>query len=148
MILVKDVIKKKSDAFNRVSPTTLVIEALHMMKALNVNYVAVLSNGEYRGIFCETDYARNIILRGLHSNTTEVQEVMTVNLPVVGPYHTMAECKTLLELHNSRYLLAFDENNKFLGVITTEDVLHFIKPEVEPLPVSDISKTNQLEEYF
>lgn len=120
---------------NWVAPETLVVEALHVMKALNVSYVIVLKEGSYKGVFCERGYARDIVLRGLKSNSTTVQEVMTIDFPVVRPGYTVEDCRRLLNIHQSGYLLAFDDDDRFLDVVTIEDVLKYLRPEPEPQPL-------------
>jgi CBS domain-containing protein len=77
---------------------------------------------EYKGIFSERDYTRNVILKGRASNTTSVQEVMTTDLPIVTLADSVEYCMNLMNAHKTRYLLAYD-NMRFKGVITIHDLL-------------------------
>jgi predicted transcriptional regulator len=147
MAFVKDVLLRKQQQFNHVLPGTPVIEALHIMKALNVSYVVVMEGHHYKGVFCETDYARNLILRGLHSNSTEVKDVMTVDLPVVRLNHTIDDCKNLFASYSTRYLLAFDDIDQFIAVITPEDIMEFLWTDPgKPFPGRQ--QMHLLDEYF
>ena len=84
MRTVRDILNAKAKPFNQVSPETLVIDALKMLNSINLSYLVVMKGDEYQGIFSERDYSRNVILKGRHSNTTTVAEVMTHDVPVVG----------------------------------------------------------------
>ena len=83
MRTVRDVLKTKTKPFNEVSPSTPVIDALNLLNSVNLSYLVVKDGNEYKGIFSERDYSRNVILKGKHSDTTQVDEVMTTDLPIV-----------------------------------------------------------------
>jgi CBS domain-containing protein len=123
MRTVKDILESKTKTFNIVSPHTLVIDALSMLNSVNLSYLIVMDNNEYKGIFSERDYSRNVILKGRNSRSTSVQEVMTTDLPIMHLDHTVEHCMKTMILNKSRYLLAFDTDNKFAGVITIHDLL-------------------------
>lgn len=123
MLTVKQLLESKAQPFNQVASQTMVIDALKMLNTVNLSYLVVIDGPIYKGIFSERDYSRNVILKGRHSDSTTVAEVMTTDLPVVGLTQTVEQCMHLLNLHKSRYLLAFDEGEKFLGVVTIHDLL-------------------------
>jgi len=123
MRTVKNILDSKQKIFNIVSPDTLVIDALSMMNTVNLSYVVVLDNGDYKGIFSERDHIRNVILKGLSSDTTQVKDVMTSDLPMVVLSDTVEHCMKTMILHKSRYLLAFEADKKFAGVVTIHDLL-------------------------
>src|SRR3954469_24619724 len=118
MRTVKNILDKKSRPFNIVSPDTLVIDALTMLNSVNLSYLVVLDGNEYKGVFSERDYSRNVILKGRASNTTKVKDIMTVDLPVVSLTDTVEQCMNLMNSSKTRYLIAFDADRNFVGVIT------------------------------
>lgn len=122
MRAVQDIISSKPRAFNIIEPTALVIDALTMLNSVNLSYLIVMDREEYKGIFCERDYTRNVILKGRSSRTSTVQEVMTVDLPVVQVSDTVEHSMNVMNLHKTRYLLAYDDR-QFRGVITIHDLL-------------------------
>jgi CBS domain-containing protein len=122
MRTVRDVLKTKTKPFNQVSPSTLVIDALGLLNSVNLSYLVVMNGDEYKGIFSERDYSRNVILKGKHSDTTPVHEVMTTDLPIVLLSDTVEYCMNLMNSHRTRYLLAYDDL-QFAGVITIHDLL-------------------------
>jgi CBS domain-containing protein len=123
MLTVKHVLETKTKPFNTIAPNTLVIDALNLMNSVNLSYLVVMDDEEYKGVFSERDYSRNVILKGRASNSTKVQEVMTTDIPVVASGDTVEHCMQLMNSHKTRYLLAYDENEKFAGIITIHDLL-------------------------
>ena len=65
MRTVKDIFDSKPKIYNIISPDVLVIDALEELNTINLSYLIVMENDEYKGIFCERDYSRNVILKGL-----------------------------------------------------------------------------------
>ena len=122
MRTVRDVLKTKTKPFNHVNPSTLVIDALNLLNSVNLSYLVVMDGDEYKGIFSERDYSRNVILKGKHSDTTQVHEVMTTDLPIVLLSDTVEYCMNLMNAHKTRYLLAYDDM-RFKDVVTIHDLL-------------------------
>lgn len=122
MRTVSDILDSKAKAFNHIKPEALVIDALHLLNSVNLSYLIVLDGLQYKGIFSERDYSRNVILKGRSSDSTQVQEVMTSDLPVVAMGDSVEYCMNLMNQHKTRYLLAFDAS-VFMGVITIHDLL-------------------------
>lgn len=124
MLTVKQVLESKAKPFNVIAPGTLVIDALNLLNSVNLSYLVVMDgDGNYHGLFSERDYSRNVILKGRASNSTKVEEVMTHDLPVVNLNTTVEQCMQLMNSAKTRYLLAYDDEEKFLGVITIHDLL-------------------------
>jgi predicted transcriptional regulator len=122
MRTVADILENKAPAFNTIGPDAKVIEALQMMNSVNLSYLIVMKDGTFNGIFSERDYSRNVILKGLHSDSCPVSEVMSTSLPMVDLDESVEKCMQLLNTHKTRYLLVFD-NKEFKGVVTINDVL-------------------------
>ena len=123
MLTVKNVLESKDKPFNTISSNTLVIDALNLLNSVNLSYLVVMDGDEYKGVFSERDYSRNVILKGRASNSTKVDEVMTRDLPIVNFSDTVEQCMYLMNSHKTRYLLAYDENENFAGIITIHDLL-------------------------
>jgi len=122
MRTVNDILQSKDPAFNVIGPDALVIEALQLMNSVNLSYLIVMQQEKFSGIFSERDYSRNVILKGLHSDTCAVREVMSTSLPIISLHDTVEKCMQMLNSHKTRYLLAFDGED-FKGVITINDIL-------------------------
>jgi len=131
MRTVRNILEVKAKPFNIVAPNTLVIDALKQLNTINLSYLVVMENDQYQGIFSERDYSRNVILKGRHSDSTTVAEVMTHDLPVVELDETVEQCMHLIDQHKTRYLLAFDDNERLAGVITIHDLLRQVLNDKE-----------------
>jgi signal-transduction protein with cAMP-binding, CBS, and nucleotidyltransferase domain len=119
---VKELLESKPVVFNNIDADTLVINALQMLNSVNLSYLVVKRDDEFKGIFCERDYSRNVILKGRSSSNTKVNEVMTNDLPMVDISDTVEHCMNLMISHRARYILAYNDQ-QFAGIITIHDLL-------------------------
>jgi predicted transcriptional regulator len=122
MRTVSDILQKKSPVFNQISPEAKVLQGLQLMASVNLSYLVVMKEEQFQGIFSEREYSRNVILKGLHSDTTAIKDVMTTSLPFVALQDTVETCMQLLNSHKTRYLVVFDDET-FRGIVTINDVL-------------------------
>ena len=124
MRTVKNILDSKQKPFNIIGPNALVIDALHMLNTVNLSYLIVMDGDEYKGIFSERDYSRNVILKGKTSRTTTVEDAMTHDVPIVSESDSVEHCINMINQHKTRYLLAYDDaDEKLEGVITIHDLL-------------------------
>lgn len=122
MRTVQNIINSKQKPANIISSDSLVFDALNLLSDVNLSYLIVMDGKEFKGIFSERDYTRNVILKGRASNSTVIKEVMSTDLPKVTLTHTVEECMNMINTYKTRYLLAYDED-EFVGVITIHDLL-------------------------
>jgi len=122
MRTVQNIINSKAKPSNIISSTSMVIDALNKLTAVNLSYLIVMDGNEFKGIFSERDYTRNVILKGRASNSTTVGDVMSVDVPKVSVTDTVEECMNMINTHKTRYLLAYDDG-QFVGVVTIHDLL-------------------------
>lgn len=122
MPTVKDILNAKQKSFNYIESHALIIDAINLMNSVNLSYLVVMDGDEYKGIFSERDYARNVILKGRSSNSTMVKDAMTTDLPIIALNDSVEYCMNLMNAHKTRYLLAYD-GRQFAGVVTIHDLL-------------------------
>ena len=122
MLTVKNILANKQKSFNSIRSSDLVINALNLLNSVNLSYLVVLDGEQYKGIFSERDYTRNVVLKGRSSDSTTVGEVMTTDLPIVDFSDSIEHCMNLMNSHKTRYLLAYDDQD-FRAVITIHDLL-------------------------
>lgn len=122
MLTVATVLSGKPRPFNFIEPDALVKDALHLLGAVNMSYLVVMHEGEYKGIFCEQDFVRKVALCGWDPNICTVQDTMSRNLPTVQTDETVERCIHLFNAHKARYIPVF-ENRTFMGVITHGDLI-------------------------
>lgn len=141
MRTVRDILANKQRSFNIIQSNALVINALNLLNSVNLSYLVVMDDDQYKGIFSERDYTRNVILKGRSSDSTRVRDVMTIDIPMVELNDSVEHCMNLMNSHKTRYLLAYDDQN-FRGVITIHDVLRQVIANKEE--VFDNSLANSL----
>ena len=122
MRTVADILHNKPRPFNFIEPDARVLDALQLMNSVNLSYLVVMHDTTFYGLFSERDYSRNVILKGLHSDSCMVKDVMSNTCPIVGCEDSIEHCMHLLNTHKTRYLLAFEEAH-FKGVVTINDIL-------------------------
>lgn len=128
---VQSILNTKEKAYNTVGPGTRVIDALNFMNAINLSYLVVMDDQKFMGLFTERDYSRNIILKGRNSSTTTVGEALSTDLPVVDPDESLESCMKTMNSHKVRYLVVFDDQSRFRGVITMNDLLRQVLKDKE-----------------
>src|ERR1700712_4856125 len=104
MNLVKSILARKGANSISVLPETSVLDALKLMAEKNIGSVIIMEDDRYLGIVTERDYSRKVILQNKHSDTTNVSEIMTTDLPHVSPHDTIEQCMELLTNNKIRYL--------------------------------------------
>lgn len=68
---------KKHKEVISIAPNRPVFDALVILAEYKIGALAVIEDGKLIGIFSERDYAREVILKGRSSKTTQISEVMT-----------------------------------------------------------------------
>ena len=122
MSTVSSILSRKGRLSVTVSPDTSVAEALQIMADKNIGSVVVMQGEEYLGIMTERDYSRKVILKGKHSTSTKISEIMSTDLPAVKPNDTIEHCMEMMTSKNIRYMPVF-ENNKMSGIISMSDIV-------------------------
>jgi len=140
MRTVQDILDTKQRTFNVIAPDALVIDAINQLNSVNLSYLIVMDGKEYKGIFSERDYTRNVILKGRASNTTLVKDAMTIDLPMVELTDSVEHCMNLMNSHKTRYLLAYDDG-RFENVITIHDLLRQVIANKEEVFDNTAAKT-------
>ncbi len=119
---VSHILHRKGSNVTTVSPSTTVIDALHIMADQNIGSVAVMENSDFLGIMTERDYSRKVILKGRSSTDTTVGEIMSSHFPSVAVGDTIEYCMELMSDKNLRYLPVMD-GNRLAGIISINDVV-------------------------
>jgi CBS domain-containing protein len=119
---VSHILSRKGNQVISVSPDTPVLDALKIMAEKNIGSVVVTREGRYCGLMTERDYARKVILKGKSSADTRVGDIMSNELPHIGPGDSIDQCMRLMSENNIRYLPVF-ENGNLCGIVSINDVV-------------------------
>ena len=106
----------------KVSPEQSVLDAIKILAAENIGAAIVMSGDRLAGIFSERDYTRKVILKGRSSDSTRVEEIMTVNVVVVNPRTKTRDCMALMTEKNIRHLPVVDEG-RVIGMVSIRDIV-------------------------
>ncbi len=112
--------KKYKDVIS-IAPHRPVFDALVILAEYKIGALLVLEGEQLVGIFSERDYAREVILKGRSSKTTQISDVMTHNVICGKPDDTVEQALTLLTSKNFRHLPVVD-NDKVLGILSLGDL--------------------------
>ncbi|AZE83324.1 CBS domain protein [Pseudomonas orientalis] len=117
-----------------------VFEALVRMSEKNVGALPVVKDGAVVGIISERDYARKLILKGLSSVTTRVDDVMSSPVITVDTHKTVEACMNIMTDSHLRHLPVV-EDGKLLGLLSIGDL-------VKEAIAEQAALINQLEQYI
>ena len=106
----------------KVSPEQSVLDAIKILATENIGAAIVMSGDRLAGIFSERDYTRKVILKGRSSDSTRVEEIMTVNVVVVNPRTKTRDCMALMTEKNIRHLPVVDEG-RVIGMVSIRDIV-------------------------
>ncbi|GAO44496.1 CBS domain-containing protein [Flavihumibacter petaseus] len=122
MMKVAEILARKNRDVISVRPDITVLDALKIMSDNNIGSILVISGDQYLGIMTERDYARKVILQGKSSVDTKVADIMSTELPRIGPDSSIEECMQLMSVNNIRYLPVFEKDH-LSGIISVNDVI-------------------------
>lgn len=129
MATVADVLKsRKPGELAILPPDATVRDALQLMADRGIGSVVVMNGDLLEGIFTERDYARRIVLAGLHSADTQLIDVMTRRLYVVHPDDTVQECLGIMTQARIRHLpVVLDK--RIAGLVSIGDLVNHMLEE-------------------
>jgi len=108
-----------------VDPSASVLEAVHVMERHGVGAVAVLENGQPRGIFTERDVMLRVVLKDLNAKNIKVGDVMTSPVQTASDEMTEEDALThMLEKH-IRHLPVVSKSGQLLGMLSIRNVLEY-----------------------
>ena len=113
---------KKHKEIISIAPNRPVFDALVILAEYKIGALAVLEGDKLVGIFSERDYAREVILQGRSSKTTQIVEVMTAKV-ITGKPDDMVD-KTLNLMSEKRFRhLPVMEGDKMIGMLSIGDLV-------------------------
>ncbi|HET9031538.1 MAG TPA: CBS domain-containing protein [Dokdonella sp.] len=122
MLQVKHLLDDKGHEILAITPDAPVLDAIKTMAERRIGALLVLKGDELVGIVSERDYARNVVLKGRSSSSTQVFEIMGTEMITVGPDDTVDHCMRLCTNERVRYLPVVD-GGKTIGVLSLGDLV-------------------------
>jgi CBS domain-containing protein len=137
---LKQLLAAKGNQVYSIGPNAMVIEALQLMAQKDVGALAVMEGGRLVGMLSERDYARKVILHGKSSQDVPVKDIMTAEVIMIDPDHTIEDCMALVTQRRIRHLPVCD-GDKLVGLVSIGDLVKEV--------IADQEQTiKQLESYI
>jgi len=123
LLLLIDDLMHTGDAIPRVSPETLLSDALVEMTRKGLGMTAIVdAAGKLAGVFTDGDLRRAIDHR-IDLHTARVQDVMTANCKTVHPGMLAAEALQVMDATKINALPVINDANELLGALNMHDLL-------------------------
>jgi CBS domain-containing protein len=120
---VTELLKSKPErAMVTVRPEDTVLDAIKILAREDIGAAVVVSGDRLVGIFSERDYTRKVVLKGRHSESTKVEEIMTANVVCVSPRTKTRDCMALMSEKNIRHLPVVEEG-RVVGMVSIRDIV-------------------------
>ncbi|TSA58469.1 MAG: CBS domain-containing protein [Methylophilaceae bacterium] len=113
---------KKYKEVISITPNRPVFDALVIMAEYKIGALVVLDGENLVGIFSERDYAREVILKGRSSKTTQIAEVMTHKVLSAGPNDSVEQGMSIMADHHIRHLPVV-ANGRVIGMLSIGDLV-------------------------
>jgi len=104
------------------NPDNTVLDAVQKMASKDVGSLVVIEDGKPVGIITERHYARKVFLKGRHSPTTAIREIMSTPIVCVSPEQTITECMAVMTDKRIRHLPVLD-HRKLVGIVSIGDLI-------------------------
>ena len=113
---------KKYKEVISIAPHRPVFDALVILAEYKIGALLVIDGEKLVGIFSERDYAREVILKGRSSKTTQISEVMTDKVLSATPNDNVEYAMSLMSEKRIRHLPVVD-NETVLGMLSIGDLV-------------------------
>ena len=122
MDTVLQLLNSKGNDVWTIHPDETVLDAIQKMAAKDVGSLVVIEDGKPVGIFTERHYARKVFLKGRHSPTTAIREIMSPHIVCVSPEKTIEECMAVMTDKRIRHLPVLD-HGELVGIVSIGDLV-------------------------
>jgi CBS domain-containing protein len=113
---------KKYKNLISIDPDRPVYDALVILAEYKIGALAVMQGDKLVGIFSERDYAREVVLQGRSSKTTQISVVMTPKVLTAKPTDLVDQAMSLMSERRIRHLPVVD-GEKVLGMLSLGDLV-------------------------
>ena len=113
---------KKHKEIISIAPNRPVFDALVILAEYKIGALAVIQDSLLVGIFSERDYAREVVLKGRSSKTTQVSEVMTQKVITGEPNDLVESALSLMSENRIRHLPVMHDK-MLLGMLSLGDLV-------------------------
>lgn len=113
---------KKHKEVISIAPNRPVFDALVILAEYKIGALVVMEEGKLVGIFSERDYAREVVLQGRSSKTTQISEVMTTKVLHGKPDDSVESAMATMSEKRIRHFPVV-EDGKVIGMLSIGDLV-------------------------
>lgn len=103
---------------------TSIRKAADLMHEKNIGSLLVKQGSAFVGIITETDLTRKVLAKGLDSEKSQVQEIMTSPLESIDIHESVLDANKLMAKKKIRHLAVKDADT-VVGMISVRDLIHY-----------------------
>jgi len=123
---VEDLIHSRTEVYS-VTEELTVYETARYLREKQVRAVGVLMpEGKLSGVVSQSDISDKVAAENKCPSWMRVSEVMSPHPITIPPATHLDECVRLMEKHGIYHLPVVDENGKYHGMISVQDLLRVI----------------------
>lgn len=117
-----DILREKGGGVYCTTPTSKVIDAIHLMNRHKIGALVVMSEDRVAGIFTERDVLRRVVGEMMNPADVYVGDVMTREVAVCRPDQPLEEIAAIMQQQRIRHLPVVDDAGHLHGLISIGDV--------------------------
>ena len=117
-----DILREKGGGVYCTTPTSKVIDAIHLMNRHKIGALVVMSEDRVAGIFTERDVLRRVVGEMMNPADVYVGDVMTREVAVCRPDQPLEEIAAIMQQQRIRHLPVVDDSGHLHGLISIGDV--------------------------
>jgi CBS domain-containing protein len=122
MNTLRDLLDSKGREVWTIQPDETVLDAIQNMADHDIGSLVVTEDGEPVGIFTERHYAREVFLKGRHSPTTPIRDIMNTRVICASLEQTIEEGMAVMVDKRIRHLPVIDKG-KLVGIVSIGDLV-------------------------
>ena len=111
-----------TSAVHTVAPGSTLVDAAKQMESGDLGWLPVSAGKKVVGIITDRDMAIRAIAKGLDSNRTKVEDVMTRDVFSCKSDSSVNDVCALMEKKQVRRLVVKDSNDELCGIVSLADV--------------------------
>lgn len=122
MATIRDILAAKGSQVLWVHPETSVHAAAALMNEHMVGSLLVMSGGQVVGIVTERDILVRVVVPGVDSARTAVEDIMTTEVICCRPHTSLEEAQGAMKNRRIRHMPVLDEERRLYGIVSIGDL--------------------------
>jgi CBS domain-containing protein len=122
MASVRDILARKGNHIETITPAATVFEAAVRMNAKKIGALLVLDQDRLVGIITERDILQRVVAKRRDAAETLVEEVMTIEVACCQIHTSLEEARGVMKNRRIRHLPVVDSEERLVALISIGDL--------------------------